>query len=396
MLKHLLNILWVRKRKNSLMVIEIGFSFVILFLLFSLLVEKLENYSRDTGFSTENIMILNLDNQNIFEEFKDKAFVDNLYTSLFQAIRSNNEVIDVTEMDYAHPYGNSRNTTRLEFKNGIKFYPTEQRFRPSAVNFLDLNFVKGRAFLTEDAHGSKEPIIVNQLFYERLVPYINQDDSFISEEQEYQIVGVIDNYNFSNDFDDQLDIVIKNASFLSWMKDDHQDKIFIKTKNDPRKIEVQLVNQLEKINPKLKINAGYFDSAQSDKNNNEILPLFLISFVSLFLVINIALGLYGVLWFNITKRKSEIGIRRAMGASTQDIFKQIFSEVALLFIIGILLGSVIAIQFPLLGTFNFSNTEYLMGALLSLGFVLLITIACGYYPSKLATKITPLEALHEL
>ncbi|NLR90540.1 ABC transporter permease [Flammeovirga agarivorans] len=391
MIKHLLNILWTRKKKNTLMIIEITFSFVILFLLFSLLYKKLENYSHPTGFSTENIMIMTLDTNSETEEEEDQ-----IYEAITQSLLSNEEIVDVTEMDYSHSYFGSRNTTRYTFENGITFWPTEQRLRPHAVKFMNFNFVKGRGFTAADKESSKETIIVNQQLYDKLSPYLDADDSFGSEERGYQIVGVIDYYNFESDLADQEDIVLRNADNLDWLKDSHQSKLFIRTKNDPRKIEAQTVSRIEKLSNKLRVKVLYFDNLQDEKNNYAMLPLFLISFVALFLVCNIALGLYGVLWYNISKRKSEIGIRRAMGASTQDIFKQIFSEVFLLFIIGTSLGSIIAIQFPLLGAFNFTNSIYLIGALLSLVFVLLITIICGYYPSKLAMKITPNEALNEL
>ncbi|WP_052444142.1 ABC transporter permease [Flammeovirga sp. OC4] len=396
MIKHSLQILWTRKKKNALMVVEIAFSFIILFLLFSLLYNKFQNYAHPVGFETEKVMIVKLDLSQLPEKNTSKEGQDQLYDAVKQVIAQNEEVEEIAEMDYAHPYSGSTNSTRWKLNDGVTFWPIEQNLRPSAVQFMDFNYIKGGPFTFEDAQHDYEPVIVTNYFYEKLKPYLNEEDMLISDEVKIKIFGVIDYYNRSSDFQDQEDIAIRCFDHYEWFKNKHQSNIFVKTQNDPRKIEANIVNSLERLNPDLKIGIDYFEDLQAEQNQWEILPLFLMSFVAFFLVINIALGLYGVLWYNITKRKSEIGIRRAMGASKQDIFFQMFSEVILLFIIGVVLGGVFAIQFPILGAFNYSNTEYFMGALLSLGFVLLITIACGYYPSKLATKVTPNEALHEL
>ncbi|NME67544.1 ABC transporter permease [Flammeovirga aprica] len=396
MIKHSLYILWTRKSKNALMVAEIAISFIILFLLFTLLFNKYKNFAHPIGFNTENIMILKLNGSRMSEEDKKADKQDALYDAIFQTIHQQEEVLRATEIDYSHPYTYSRNTGRIVMDGGIEFEPTDQRFRPSVFDVLEIEFIKGRAFTKEDAQHSYIPIVVNNQFYQKLKPYLSDDETFVEDDREFKIFGVMAHYNKESDYKDEEDIMIQSADFLHWLKDSHQSTIFVKTKNDPRKIEAQLVSAIERINPKLGVSVDYFDSMQEGRNKWELLPLFLISFVALFLVINIALGLYGVLWYNISKRKSEIGIRRAMGASEGDIFIQMLTEVFILAFFGILIGGIFAIQFPILGAFNYTTLEYMTGALLSLTFVLLITIACGYYPSKLATKVTPNEALHEL
>ncbi|ANQ48832.2 FtsX-like permease family protein [Flammeovirga sp. MY04] len=396
MIKHLIYILWTRKRKNSLMVVEIAFSFLILFLLFTLLINKYKNASHPIGFNTENILILNLDQDNVDKEDKTKEKQDELYNAIFQTIKQENDVIGVSEIDYSHPYSGSRNTTRLVVGEGVRFDPTEQRFRPSAFDLMDLDFIKGRGFTFEDAQLGYSPIVVNNQFYQKLLPFLDENEMFESEGTSYKITGVVSYYNKQSDFSEQEDIVIRSADYLDWLKDTHQDRLFVKTKNDPRKLEASIVSSIEKLNPKLVVSTDYFDSLQDSYNKWEILPIFLISFVAMFLVLNIALGLYGVLWYNISRRKSEIGVRRAMGASSSEIFQQMLLEVVLLFIIGVVIGGIFAMQFPLLGVFNYTTMEYTMGALIAFGFVFIIILICGYYPSKLATKVTPNEALHEL
>ena len=45
-----------------------------------------------------------------------------------------------------------------------------------------------------------------------------------------------------------------------------------------------------------------------------LVPMIVLLIVACFLVINVALGLFGVMWYNINQRRGEIGLRRAIGA----------------------------------------------------------------------------------
>jgi putative ABC transport system permease protein len=55
----------------------------------------------------------------------------------------------------------------------------------------------------------------------------------------------------------------------------------------------------------------------------------------------------------------------------------------------------LVIQFPMLGIIDFISTKvYLTALLISIIFIYLVAIACGLYPSWLATKVQPTEALH--
>ena len=65
-------------------------------------------------------------------------------------------------------------------------------------------------------------------------------------------------------------------------------------------------------------------------NSITLVPMIVLFIVAGFLIINVALGLFGVLWYNISKRKSEIGLRRAVGASGNSISKQLVGEALVL------------------------------------------------------------------
>jgi putative ABC transport system permease protein len=114
-----------------------------------------------------------------------------------------------------------------------------------------------------------------------------------------------------------------------------------------------------------------------------------------FLIANVALGLFGVLWYNINKRRGEIGLRRAVGATGTAISMQLVAEALVLSSLSLILGSFFAIQFPLLNVFDLPSGVYLSAIALSVIFLYLLVIICALYPGKQAAGIYPAVALHE-
>jgi putative ABC transport system permease protein len=135
--------------------------------------------------------------------------------------------------------------------------------------------------------------------------------------------------------------------------------------------------------------------ARVDKINMYITPLIVASLIAAFLIAMVALGLIGIIWQNVMARTSEIGLRRATGASRKDINWQILGELLMITSLGLLAAVVLVIQFPILGVLGFISTKvYLIALIISVLFIYAVTVLCGIYPSMLATRIQPTEALH--
>jgi putative ABC transport system permease protein len=110
---------------------------------------------------------------------------------------------------------------------------------------------------------------------------------------------------------------------------------------------------------------------------------------------NVALGLFGVLWYNISKRKGEIGLRRALGATGKSISVQLVTEILVLSTLALLLGSFFAVQFPLLNVFDLPGHVYYTALVLAVAFIYILATICALYPSRQAAAIFPAVALHE-
>ena len=133
-------------------------------------------------------------------------------------------------------------------------------------------------------------------------------------------------------------------------------------------------------------------------NRQNRLPLLtFIAVISGLMILMVALGLTGMMWQNVRRRTREIGIRRAGGAPGGRIYVQFLGEPAVLVIVAIALGCVVILQFGLLDMVLWSRVPAWVAAcgVGATALVLfLVVMLCGLYPSWLAARVRPAQALH--
>jgi ABC-type antimicrobial peptide transport system permease subunit len=110
-----------------------------------------------------------------------------------------------------------------------------------------------------------------------------------------------------------------------------------------------------------------------------------------------AIGIYGVLAYDVSQRTREIGVRGAIGASQGQIATLILRQGLWKAAVGIVLGLVGAVLLSNSMTsllFNVQPTDPSVYASVS---VVLIAVALGasYLPARRASRINPLLALRE-
>jgi putative ABC transport system permease protein len=139
----------------------------------------------------------------------------------------------------------------------------------------------------------------------------------------------------------------------------------------------------------------HLENKRKKINYFAIIPMTVLLIVSLFLMINVSMGLFGVLWYNINKRTGEIGLRRAVGATGKSVSGQLIGESLVLATFSLLAGCFFAIQFPLLNVFDLAAGIYVTAIGLSVLFIYGLVFICSLYPGKQAAAIYPAVALHE-
>lgn len=128
----------------------------------------------------------------------------------------------------------------------------------------------------------------------------------------------------------------------------------------------------------------------------ETTPLIVLGIVAAFMLAMVAFGLFGVLWQNTTQRIPEIGLRRAIGATATNIYRQIVAEQLLLSSLAMAVGLVLLVQLPITGAMDHAVNwkVFAAAALISMAVIYLISLLCALYPGWRASRLSPTEALH--
>jgi len=113
-----------------------------------------------------------------------------------------------------------------------------------------------------------------------------------------------------------------------------------------------------------------------------------------------AVGLYGVMSFSVNQRTQEFGIRMALGADAQRIFRMVMTQGAWQLAIGLVLGAGgIALLLGVVAAAALKNILFKVNALdpsiylAVAGLLTLVAAASCFVPARRATLVDPIEAL---
>lgn len=111
--------------------------------------------------------------------------------------------------------------------------------------------------------------------------------------------------------------------------------------------------------------------------------------ISLLLVFTTALGIFGVAYFSVTKRRRQIGVRRALGATRGDIMRYFLLENLLTTGTGVIVGSLLAIGLNVVMTqLGLGRADWYV-TLAGMIFVLVVGQAAVLIPAYRAAQVDP-------
>ena len=213
-----------------------------------------------------------------------------------------------------------------------------------------------------------------------------------------RVVGVIQDFRQHGEYASPENYVIRRVDMSSPDASPERMMIIKLRAGTPPSFEETLAERLQSVAKDWSFGITTLDTQREDKLLQYTGPLSLLAIVAGFLLLMVALGLTGVLWQNVTQRIREIGLRRAKGARIENIHRQILGELIVMTSLALLIGVVLLAQIPLLplpADFSFIPVSvFILSIVMSVLSIYLITLLCGWYPARLATKIQPAEALH--
>ena len=407
MFRHALTLIWNRRRSNRLVVVEIAAAFVITFVLTAVAVDFAGNYRRPLGFDYEDVLSVTVQTQELAGNPTDVAarlsresYSDTLEDVLaaLRALPRTQTVAPIVSVPFA---GSSRSTFNMLLN------PTLNRTTTEALQAIGVELDAGRWFGPEDEGQAYRAVLVNRTFAEQAfgadVGAVGQridrpDPNPLfapapgSEQalREVRVVGVIEDFRQGGEFSATIPYVIERHE----PADEWGPSFTLLLKTAPgtdASFGEAVVQAIESVAPGWLASATSWEQLRTSRLRLTLLPIKAGGIIAAFFIALVVMGLIGVLWQDVVRRTQEIGLRRALGAGAAAVRRQIQLETLVIGTFGVLIGAVIAIQFPLLGSGDWASAVPALA--LSVATILILVLLGALYPSWLASRRGPADAL---
>ena len=389
MTRHLIKLIWNKKKAHSLLIVEILASFTVLFGLCTMIVYNVQNYVEPLGFDYENRWAINLVNN------QDTSAVAEKTLSVLQRLKAHTEIESVSQVSAdLYPFSDSNEGTSVGYENtktSVNFVATDEKY----AKVMSINLIAGQWFNAADRVGKYIPVVINKKAEDELFGDKNPVGKILANNDNkdtWIITGVVDYYK------DKAEFMTNKPTLFELLNPKNQGYLtfIIKVKPDTdAAFEAEMVRDITAIVKGWSVEVNYLTDARKTKLNNTLVPVIIFLIVCGFLLVNVALGLFGVLSVSITRRRGEIGLRRALGATEGNISRQFVGEMWVLATFALVLGLLLAVQFPLLNVFDLDAGVYLLAMAVSVVIIYLLVTLCALFPSRQAATVQPAVALHE-
>ena len=419
MTRHLLRLVWNRKRSNLLVALEILLSFLVLTAVTTLAVFYADNYRKPLGFDVDRIWTVTIEmneegRSSVIRQSdgteapqapdaKTRARQERLgrIGQLLLAIRDMPEVEAVAGAAITPYSGNSWNS---DIEVGGRRY----RYGASAgtddlATAMGITLTRGRWFGTEDDGAAWQPVVINERLAREMFPDTDPVGQFVSDQSpgdapasRMRIVGVIREFRKDGEFAAPENFLFSRARLedASGEVEPIREIVVRVRPGTTAAFEERAVARLRAAAPDWTFQAEPLPKSRETAHMFWLAPLAAAGIVSAFLLVMVGMGLTGVLWLHVTQRTREIGLRRAKGATIADVRRQLVGEVALITGVATLAGAAIVAQLPVLDVFSVvSPAVYAASIGMSLVCIFALTLACAWMPARVASSIEPAEAL---
>jgi putative ABC transport system permease protein len=151
------------------------------------------------------------------------------------------------------------------------------------------------------------------------------------------------------------------------------------------------------VNRDVSIEFKTFAAKVDDSISRERLLATLSGFFGALALLLATIGLYGVMSYNVARRRNEIGIRMALGAEQSSIRRMVLGEVAILISVGLVIGlaaTLATTRFVASFLYGIKSNDPWIVSLASLVLAVIAGLA-GFLPARRASRLDPMTALRE-
>jgi putative ABC transport system permease protein len=358
------------------------------------------------GFDPDPLLIVDVGSKRSAVDPKDR-------TALFERVRAAAEAVPGVRsaaLQVITPLTNSSWDTLIENPEGL---PMPERERDVHINAVSPGFfstygtslLAGRDFTARDTLEAPRVVIVNETFAKKYFGGANPIGRSVRYEPSpgennapLEIVGLVRDAVYES-LRDAIPPTMYQATAQE-TKPGPSTTIAVRAATEsPALLTRTLAEAISRVDPDVTLTfKPYRDTVRAATVQERVIAMLSAFFGGLALLLA-ALGLYGVMSYAVSRRRTEIGIRMALGAGPAGAVRLILLRVAALVGLGIAAGLVLALwsaKFMAGSSLIFGLTPRDPITLASAAVVLgAVGAMAGYLPARRASRIDPARVLRE-
>ena len=388
-----------------LVVVQVALSLVLLVAAGLFIRTFLTLRERPLGFSADHVLLVGVDASRTMVDPAERLPI---YERGLAAVRALPGVA-AAALSLTTPIGTGQFTPRMEMTE-----PPVDTQGPVWANLISPGWfatfgtplVAGRDLTNGDRKGAPRVAVVNQAFARRLVDGNPIGRTFTLYPRTarslgpIEIVGVVGDAVYTS-----VRAPAPPTYYLPLPQFDYLAEIGIRTINlsirtgiqSPTMLTRSVATALAAENPQVTLTFRALSDQVSASLTQERVVAMLAGFFGALALLLAGLGLYGVTSYAVSRRRTEIGIRMALGAAPAGVVRLVLARVTMLVAIGVLVGAAVSVWAAkfvatLLYGLQPRDPVTIVAAVLVLGTV---GAVAGWVPAYRASRIDPAEVLRD-
>ena len=272
---------------------------------------------------------------------------------------------------------------------------------PSFFDTLGIPLINGRNFTRRDTNDAPLVLIVNQAFVRRYISaasplgvqvHVRPEPGYPA--RTYQIVGVVPDTKYSDLREEtQIQAFVPIDQFPVTAQ--RPGMAMLIGSRDPAVAQLAVRQMMEKKHPGVQVQFGDYQQDIQDHLVGDRMMARLSGFFGILAALIVIVGLHGILSYFLAQRRSEIGIRIALGASRGRVVVVMLRSACVMLAAGLVLGTALALIAGREASTMFfglkpSDPFTLAGAALLLA---VVTMVASLVPSMRAANVNPVDSL---
>jgi len=335
MIRHLVRLIWNRKRQNLLLSIEIFCSFLVVFAVMLVGLNFAVNAGKPLGYQVDRVWSIDVgrppgprgDETGPAAE-DARARERETFVRLLAAVRELPQV-ELASVAFTAPYVNASWGSGMDLADGRHVDYLYNRVGDDFTKVFSMPIVAGRGFSREDDGAGADPVLINVRAARLIFGDANPIGKIIPQREEpnrtprpadpprkaKRVVGVIEEFRQHGKYS------VPEAVLIDRMRVDVPDggspeRLLIRVRPGTTvAFEPMLVRRLQREAADWSFEVATMEHLRARNHSGYLMPLAVLSVIAGFLLLMVVLGMTGVIWQSVTVRLKEFGLRRAAGAS---------------------------------------------------------------------------------